>query len=964
MPDVIPDQGDSSSPFRFAAVVLPWLLAAGMLAVYLLTLNHWVAPDSLDLVANVSGLSPRVELLGPVTYLVTWPFRWLPAAWIPLALNLFNAACAALSLAWLARSVALLPHDRTVDQRLRLPEEAPWLNLRSAWLPPTLAVLVCGWQLTFWEHSIAATGEMFNLFLFARLVRGLLEMWNAECHTPHSTLPAPSSKLRIPARLPRFALLYGLAVANNWAMVAFAPLFFLAAVWAARANPFRRSVLDRVLKRFNDRELSLFARLRRTLEPFRPGLWIGSLGCFLAGLCLLMFLPLVASSADDAQMGFWPTLHSVLHLYQRLLSTVPISTVLLLCLGSVLPAVFMTIRWGRRAGGATAGDTFAVGMFHAVHAFFLIVCLWSALDLPLSPRRLGVGFACLPLYYLGALGVGYFSGYFLLVFAPPPRDRRRRTRSHMRAINLAPTAAIWVVLVGMSGLMLHQSLPYVLWCRAGPLENFATQLERCLPPPGAVILGEGSFELLSLQTTLIRRGQQTAYLSVDLSALTRDPGYFEVLRQGHPQFNLSLPLLHLPADLTNPPVLTAWLQDLVAAREVYYLHPVVGGLAESFSFQPHGLFYQLKPCVTNVLDGGQLPPKVLAENQAFWQAFTAQSLPELVRHIPSPEQLAQSRSRQRLRQQADRGPERDPWAAVVGVFYARALNNWGVELQKAGSLFEAGNCFATALQLSPDNVAAQLNRDCNQDLQAHKPATIQPTQPGDAWLGNRRSWPQLLAFDGFIDEPNTCYKVGTLFGQANLPRQAAQQLARAQTLAPDLPDVALHLAEQLVALTDYPNALAAANQALQRTPLEPEALFWKGYSLMLLQDYAGAIPLLNQSLTARTNENAESAVRRAEYGKIGASDYQTLMVLGLTYFQLGELDTAHQTYERAVQSSAKSYQAYFRLAQVAALQQDTNAAIRYLELYRSNTPPHLLDTRLVEAILTELRGPTVGLGTP
>ena len=78
MRGVMPDKGESSRPLRFAAVVLPWLLAGVMSLVYLLTLNPWVAPESLKLVANVSGLSSRVELFGPLTYLVTWPFRWLP----------------------------------------------------------------------------------------------------------------------------------------------------------------------------------------------------------------------------------------------------------------------------------------------------------------------------------------------------------------------------------------------------------------------------------------------------------------------------------------------------------------------------------------------------------------------------------------------------------------------------------------------------------------------------------------------------------------------------------------------------------------------------------------------------------------------------------------------------------------------------------------------------------------------
>src|ERR1035438_6935790 len=145
-----------------------------MLAVYLLTLNHWVSPASLGPITKVIGLNWRAELFGPVTYVVTWPLRWLPAAWIPPALNLLAAGCVALSLAWLARAVALLPHNQTVAQRLRLRRESPTLSIRSAWLPPTLAVLVCGLQLTFWEHAIAGTGEMLDLLLFAWLVRCLL----------------------------------------------------------------------------------------------------------------------------------------------------------------------------------------------------------------------------------------------------------------------------------------------------------------------------------------------------------------------------------------------------------------------------------------------------------------------------------------------------------------------------------------------------------------------------------------------------------------------------------------------------------------------------------------------------------------------------------------------------------------------------------------------------------------------
>jgi Flp pilus assembly protein TadD len=247
--------------------------------------------------------------------------------------------------------------------------------------------------------------------------------------------------------------------------------------------------------------------------------------------------------------------------------------------------------------------------------------------------------------------------------------------------------------------------------------------------------------------------------------------------------------------------------------------------------------------------------------------------------------------------------------------------------------------------LSPDNVAAQINCAFNQDLQAHKPVAIQSAQQIEARLGKRRSWSQILDTDGSIDEPNACYKVGTMFAEASLPRQAAQQFARGQTLAPGLPDVALRLAEQLVHLADATNALAAANQALQSKPLDPDALFWKSRSLILLKDYEGAIPVLNQSLTTQTN-------------------FRTAMILGFAHAQLGNLDAARQAYERAAQSPTNAYQAYFNLAQVAYLQKDTNAAIQYVELYRSSTPPNLPEARLLDADLAKLGVPTVGASKP
>src|SRR5690349_8632530 len=104
---------------RFVPVFLPWLIAAGFLVIYLLTLNQWVSFESLSQVAKASGWTWQPELYQPLNWLVTRAFHLLPVKLIPLSLNLFSAVCAVLTLALLARSVALLPHDRTEEQRQR-----------------------------------------------------------------------------------------------------------------------------------------------------------------------------------------------------------------------------------------------------------------------------------------------------------------------------------------------------------------------------------------------------------------------------------------------------------------------------------------------------------------------------------------------------------------------------------------------------------------------------------------------------------------------------------------------------------------------------------------------------------------------------------------------------------------------------------------------------------------------------
>src|ERR1700761_6518495 len=104
---------------NFVPRFLPWVLGLVMLVIYLCTLNRWVTLLNVEEVSKASGWTWQPEISAPLQYLLMLPFHWLPAAKIPVALNLFSAVCAALVLVLLARSVALLPQDRTEPQRER-----------------------------------------------------------------------------------------------------------------------------------------------------------------------------------------------------------------------------------------------------------------------------------------------------------------------------------------------------------------------------------------------------------------------------------------------------------------------------------------------------------------------------------------------------------------------------------------------------------------------------------------------------------------------------------------------------------------------------------------------------------------------------------------------------------------------------------------------------------------------------
>ena len=97
-------------------------------------------------------------------------------------------------------------------------------------MPPVFAAAVCGLHLAFWEHATACTGEILDLLLIAYLVLCLLEYLVDERES----------------WLVRLALVYGLATANNYAMIAYAPAFLLALIWIRGLSFFNLRLLLRL----------------------------------------------------------------------------------------------------------------------------------------------------------------------------------------------------------------------------------------------------------------------------------------------------------------------------------------------------------------------------------------------------------------------------------------------------------------------------------------------------------------------------------------------------------------------------------------------------------------------------------------------------------------------------------------------------------------------------------------------
>jgi tetratricopeptide (TPR) repeat protein len=976
---------DARKNAAFVRDQLPWIVAAVALLLYLVTLNRWISLASLATVSQLFNPHAAPPLHAPLHFLLTYPFRWLPGGAQILGLNLFAATCAALTLAILARSVALLPHDRTRDQRHRQRTEAALLSIPTAWIPPLFAAAICGLHLAFWEHATAGTGEMLDLLLLAYIIRCLLEY-------------------RIDEReswLVRMALVYGLATANNYAMIAYAPAFLIALIWIRGVAFFQLRFLVRL------------------------SAWT------LAGLSLYLLLPLVASLSQYTELGFWQALRASLGQQKQALLGFPRYIVLFGCLTSILPLLFIGIRWPSSFGDVSAaGNILTNFMFRVVHALFLVACLWVVFDAPFSARVItdrllrdvadaSVGIPFLGFHYLGALAIGYFIGYFLLLASKPEERSRHRASSGGRLSAQAALGLTCAVALVLPVILVYRNLPAVRANDGTILRQYAEHTARGLPDEGVVLISDNPLIHALILAWSHQHRTADPHLLIDTRLLAY-PAYQRTLRQQFPELLDELPVADTPGARLNRRFLLYQVADLSTRRPSYYLHPSFGYYFEPLFHQAHGLTYRLDSYIGEQVHPPPFPDNLLEFNRSFW----AELEPELQRLVP----LVQ-------RQLTD--------ARTVGKWYSRALVQWGVELQRTGHLEDAAHSFSIASRLNPDNLVALINLEYNESLQKNKPARVELSQADEERFGPRfRTWDGLLAANGPVDEPGFCYRVGQLMFEQSLYRQAAQQFSRTLELEPDYVPahfwlgsvyltVGLHQkaldaaaaihdhtlsADQQIDLArleamahlglndreaaeailrrarqrfptadrlfeaqadlhmsegEFAEALKVIDEHLQVNPANPRALVNKAIISLRNQNFSQAETalatalkhdprhiqaLLTQSALFIQTErftNAVDSVNRVL--AIDPNNQAALMNRAIALLQNGELEAAKQDYLELHQRLPLLHSVHFGLAEIARQQNDTPTAIQFYQLYLEHAPPDTEEARQVEERLSQLQ---------
>ncbi|MGA2280900.1 MAG: DUF2723 domain-containing protein [Verrucomicrobiota bacterium] len=940
--------------------LLPLLVVLWAFVFYAATLSHGVTVNSLSLAAKVAGWdwTPMVGL--PLLWLLTLPLRLLPAAWVPLGLNLFSAATAALTLGVLARTVQLLPWDK------------PWENtsrLVSA-LPVMLACALCGLEFSFWQEAVAASGEMLDLLLLAAALWLLLEY----------------RVCRESRWLNAAAFVWGLGTAENWLMLLALPLFVTGVIWLQVENA-KENEVDRA-PLFGVRVIRL-----RGLRFFRVKFWLRLAGLGFAGFTIYALLPLANGLAPHSPWSLgesWlvslkQTKNVIMLLYHQFWVAHRLLT-FVVAIYFLVPTLSCLVRL-QEIGISTRGDRFQIWIYKRLRVVLLLACLWLAFDPVTGPRQImqhqfGVSLPMLTFDYLNALGTGFLAGNLLLI-SQGAACPRRRSHPKMEWRHLAvPFAAGSLVLI-ITGLAARNT-PVILRLNFHPLQGFGELAAGSLPSGRGVMLSSQPQKLEVFQAALAHHRNGTDWLAVDIHALPT-VAYRDWLERRHPAGWLTDENRH---ELT--PVETVRLLEQIArTNRLFYLHPSYGSLFERFYLEPTGAIYEMKLRSENSLDNTLLPGSLTDANETFWTGAWQKELAPL-----AATSIRRQNSWQKKIQHLGFTPAPFYQDRLLAEWYSLSLDAWGAALQRQSRWSEARLRFEQALQLNTNNLSARISLACNTNLQSGFRRGLAGADKVAGQLGSFQHLSFILDSSGPFDEPIFCYLLGYAFQKNGMLLQAAEQFERTRTLAPGALAPEFALAEIYTRLQSADRARPLINHLRDKTKNLPassdldlemallEANFWLSQTntanagdvlqsvlqqhsdsagiansvlgaYLAFGDFTNALQLLNTRLSKSpddiTNLNNQAAILIVS-GHAAAAIPILDHVLALTNLPTARLNRANARfasqdyaaaeadYRELENSHTEPGRVSYGLAMIAERRHDTNRATHYLRLCLTNTP--------------------------
>jgi predicted Zn-dependent protease len=731
----------------------------------------------------------------------------------------------------------------------------------------------------------------------------------------------------------------------------------------------------------------------------------------LLGTALYCLMPLLQSQNADVPVGFWQSLKYTLAGQKNILLGFPKKTLLLISLTSLVPLLLISIRWPQSFGDLSPhGAKFSTFIFHLVQAAFMVACLWIALDPPVSPRNVGLGLPFLTFYYLTALVIGYFAGYFLLLFggqsSSPTYTYGRSQRSPLRSVALI---AVWVLAAAATVGLILRNLPQIQMTNSPMLKDYASLIADRIPEGNTVVLCDDPAREFVLQSALTQSQARPDTLLLNTRSLAW-PQYHRMMAERYPE--------RWPADLpTNMQAqvhdlsLVNLLQQFAKSNQVCYAHPSFGYYFETFHATPDGILNLLTP----YQEGEFLPPplseEAIAFNEQFWDG-PATPLLEVVRDgIRLGKTSGPAERRNPLIERLHLQDEKNATAETVGNWLSRSLNSYGVDLQRAGRVKQAARRFQQAVDFNADNVAASVNIKFNADLQADRPSSVNITQSIEDEFGRYRGWQQVVNANGLFDEPRFTMAMAEVFLEGRLFRQSLREFDRVRTLLPDRlgpqvwyarlisllgdPDQALTVIQEVrnqpqrFALTstnqlelvfveaaaylakDEPDRVAEVVEgALAASPQNTNLTAAALQLYIKVNLLTNAMNLIDRELLTRPEDvnllvnkgfvllrttNQVSAVEVLSRAlELQSNNTPARLNRAIANLQLENLEDAQADYELLLLQFPNSHPIYYGLGEIALRRNDTNQAIYNYQLYLSNAPPNTAEAQGIRQRLESL----------